>query len=295
MKRFIVPVLVVLVGSASTAADDKPMPKLPLGKDTTVVNGPLDKDGYIDYEAVINERMGKGVTPETNTNVLIWKALGPRPEGGDKGMPKEYFLLLGIDEPPTDGNYCLSMGRYIRDTLHDDPVDTHPFYKQQGQAIRRPWATERVSRVPRLAATEREATRCDGRSEPTQERTSTRWSPSGRPPAGRICFRRSCRAFSGVARSWRRCSVGRSTMRKTGEEKYDDAWADLLAAHRLARHVGRGGTLIETLVGCACEQVIVPAELALLLERAEPRHLTRSLHSSPICATFQAPLRSRTR
>ena len=61
------------------AADAEPAPKLPLGKDTTYVTGPLDKDGYIDYEAALNDRLGKNITSETNANVLIWKTLGPTP------------------------------------------------------------------------------------------------------------------------------------------------------------------------------------------------------------------------
>src|SRR5438094_5975588 len=52
-----------------------------IGKETTYVTGPLDKDGYIDYAAALNERLGRGVTPENNACVLLWKALGPHPEG----------------------------------------------------------------------------------------------------------------------------------------------------------------------------------------------------------------------
>ncbi len=68
------------------AADDKkpepkekdkaPAPKLPIGKDTTYATGPLDKYGYIDYEAALNERLSKGIKPEQNANVLLWKAFG---------------------------------------------------------------------------------------------------------------------------------------------------------------------------------------------------------------------------
>ena len=38
-----------------------------------------------------------------------------------------------------------------------------------------------------------------------------------------------------------------------GEDRFDDAWADLLTMHRLARVVSRGPTLIEKLVGFAIE------------------------------------------
>src|SRR6516225_2280245 len=80
--------------------------KFTIGKETTYVTGPLDKDGYIDYAAALNERMGKGVTPENNANVLIWKAIGPRPEGG-AGMPVEFFKLMGIAAPPEKGDYFI--------------------------------------------------------------------------------------------------------------------------------------------------------------------------------------------
>ena len=56
-------------------------------------------------------------------------------------------------------------------------------------------------------------------------------------------------------------------MLRAGEGKFDDAWADLLACHRLGRLVGRGGTLIEGLVGVAVDQIAANADLAYL-ERA---------------------------
>src|SRR5437867_2887413 len=105
--RMISPSLLLLGFLVAQAAGDeprKPEPKFPLGKETTVVTGPLDQDGYIDYQAALNERLGKGVSPDKNANVLLWKALGPRPEGG-KEMPPEFFKALGIEEPPEKGDY----------------------------------------------------------------------------------------------------------------------------------------------------------------------------------------------
>src|ERR1700730_3386738 len=65
-----------------------------VGSETTFVTEPLDKHGYIDYVTALNERLGKGITPDNNANVLIWQALGPHPEGGT--MPEEYFQWLWI-------------------------------------------------------------------------------------------------------------------------------------------------------------------------------------------------------
>src|SRR5439155_26704643 len=79
---------------------------------TTYVTGPLDKDGYVDYVTSLNERLSQGITPENNANVLIWQALGPRPEGGDP-MPEEYWKWLGIAAPPEEGEHFVSYRHYL--------------------------------------------------------------------------------------------------------------------------------------------------------------------------------------
>jgi hypothetical protein len=53
-------------------------------------------------------------------------------------------------------------------------------------------------------------------------------------------------------------------MLRLGEDKLDDAWQDLLACHRLSRLVGRGGTLIEGLVGIAVDGQAAKADLTYL-------------------------------
>ena len=62
------------------------------------------------------------------------------------------------------------------------------------------------------------------------------------------------------------CLTARA-MLHTGEGKFDDAWQDLLACHRLGRLVARGGTSIESLVGHCIEVAAITADLAFV----EPR------------------------
>ena len=57
-------------------------------------------------------------------------------------------------------------------------------------------------------------------------------------------------------------------MLRLGEGKTDAAWEDILACHRLGRHLTRGATLIESLVGIAICQIATNATLAYL-ERAD--------------------------
>src|SRR5262245_11644877 len=53
--------------------------KFTISKQTTYVTGPLTKDGTIDYAAALHQRLSQGVTPESNANVLFWKATGSLP------------------------------------------------------------------------------------------------------------------------------------------------------------------------------------------------------------------------
>src|SRR5438552_796501 len=51
--------------------------KFTISKETTYVAGPVDKNGYIDSVAALNERLKKRATPDNNSVVLLWQAFGP--------------------------------------------------------------------------------------------------------------------------------------------------------------------------------------------------------------------------
>ena len=116
MKWSLLPafLLFALLGLVPVSADDKPddrkkqTPKarLPLGRETTYVVGPLDKEGFIDYEAALNAELSRGITPDQNANVLLIQSFGPAPEGGE-GFPPVFFKWLDMPPPPRDGDYFL--------------------------------------------------------------------------------------------------------------------------------------------------------------------------------------------
>ena len=49
-----------------------------ISKETTYITEPLRPDGYPDYIAVLNQRGSKGVTPENNAVVPVFRAMGPK-------------------------------------------------------------------------------------------------------------------------------------------------------------------------------------------------------------------------
>src|SRR5438874_514262 len=84
MKATVFPLFFLLtLGSTARADDTPPAPKLPLGKDTTYVVGPLDKHGYIDYEAALNEVQGRATqrvwVPKDCPPLAEWLKANERP------------------------------------------------------------------------------------------------------------------------------------------------------------------------------------------------------------------------
>jgi hypothetical protein len=245
------------------AAEAKPVPKVPLGKDTTYITGPLDKNGFVDYETALNERLAKGITPEKNANALLWKALGPTPEGGS-GQPAEYFKRLGIEAPPAKGDYIVSSGTFMREHLKLDQKANEGFWDQQFRAGQRPWTEKDYPQIAAwLKINEKplgiavEATRRPQFYNPLVSR------PANKGPGALLGALlpsvQKCREIASLLT----CRA----MLRVGEGKFDEAWQDLLACHRLGRLVARGATLIETLVGIAIDAIACNADL-VYLERA---------------------------
>ena len=253
-------------GVAEGDKEKKPVPKFTISKETTFVAGPLDKDGYVDYEAALNDRLAKGVTPATNANVLIWKALGPRPEG--KGQPPGFFRRLGIEEPPEDGEY-FSMTKYTSKRLDLPPDKKAKVSQEMVPASKRPWAAEDHSEVAEwLNANEKplaliiEATKRPGYYNPLVTEHTDK-GPGGLYTAPLHSLQR-CRQIN--------IALAARAMLRVNRGHFDDAWQDLLACHRLGRLVGRGGSAIEGLVALSIEAVTSTADQAFL-DRASGKAL----------------------
>jgi RNA polymerase sigma factor (sigma-70 family) len=259
-------------------SDEKPKPtrvaprqaksksKFTLANETTGITGPLDKDGYVDYETALNERLGKDVTPLGNANVLLLKALGPHPQGAT--MPAEFFRWLGVPEPPGRGEYWIDLNRYAREELKLEPGEPiNELFDQQGRATQRPWVERDYPQIAAwLKANEKplavvvEASKRPDYYNPLVSRKSGE--------AGRYGL---IGALLPNVHSYRELATAlcARAMQHAGEGRFEEAWQELLACHRLGRLIARGGILIEFLQGVGISRVASDAELALL-DRARP-------------------------
>jgi hypothetical protein len=254
-------------GNKDEPAAKKPAGKFTISKETTYVTGPLDKDGYIDYAAALNERLGQGVTPENNANVLLWRAMGLQP---DVKMSAEFFRLMGMNPPPAGDDYFLDLRRYLKEELKIDvEASAEAINEEESSSMRMPWTANELPHIESwLAANVRplglavEATRRTHYFVPIVARKKQNGEFQllfGNLPA------------TGQQRYIAQALVARAMLR-IAHGANDDAWQDILACHRLGRLVGRGPSLIDALAGSAIDRIACTADI-VFLDKAKPSAL----------------------
>jgi hypothetical protein len=283
MRTIIASLLVLGFLAAGCAKDEakkdeekeiKHKPRFTIAKETTYVSGPVDEDGFIDYAAALNERLGKGIKPGDNACVLLWKVFGPRPEG--KTLPPEFFKWLGSPEPPARGDYFIDLEPYLKDHLKiSSSVRCQEIVDQMGRNTSWPWTPKDYPEIASwLKANEKplalviEATKCPHYFRPFVP-PRTKKGPSGLINTSLPDLQR-CREVTHalVSRAMLHLAAGRT----------DEAWQDLLACHRLGRLVARGASLMESLIGIAIDTIASFQDQRFLSEsKLTPKQLKNCL------------------
>ncbi|HKA08612.1 MAG TPA: hypothetical protein VKD71_15240 [Gemmataceae bacterium] len=245
---------------------------LTVSPETTFVTEPVDAEGFVDYPTALNERLRQGITPETNANVLIWKALGPRPEGAT--MPPAYFQWLGIESPPEQGDYFIDSDKFFERQLKDRLVDVQKvsdslqkWRDRVDWAIKWPWKRSEYPNVADWLKQNEKPLAVLIEASKRPEYFNPLISKSADPRTTRIMnsllpSAQKCRA---VCRALSCRAMGR-----IGDGDFDGAWQDLLACQRLGRLIGRSGTLIESLVGVALVANATSGQITLVSHSKHP-------------------------
>jgi hypothetical protein len=251
----------------------RPKGHFSLTKETTFVTEPLDKDGYVDYVAALNEPLRAGVTPANNAWVGLLKALGPCPDG--LAIAPEAFRLAGVEPAPNKEGYFISLAAYTKDTLKLPPHERLQVEQQLERCTRQPWKPQECPHLDAwLKANEKplvdvvEATRCRRFYVPLLPGTS---EPG---PAGVIHTVlpavQECRLLA-------KALAARAVLR-AGQGAAEDGWSDLLTCHRLGRLIAQGGTVLVGLAGLAIDGIALRADIAFLdCVRADPKLVKRCL------------------
>ena len=241
-----------------------------VSKETTYVTEPLDANGYVDYPQALNQRLSQGITPENNANVLIIKALGPRPEGAE--LAAEFYQWLKIDPPPATGEYAVSSSQYFKNHLKDRPNDVIGLYDETSNILR-DWTDtiDRARKWPWHAKDQPDVARWLKQNEKPLAiiYEATKRPEYFNPLVATDPEPQSFRLLNSLLPTVQRCrdlasALSCRAMNRFAEGDFDGAWNDLMVCQRLGRLMGRGGSLIEGLVGLAIVDIALNAQVTLL-------------------------------
>src|SRR5262249_19678162 len=156
------------------------------------------------------------------------------------------FRYLGMDEPPENGDYVIPLGRYLKDVANIDT--TTPFAQeimdQQGWATKRPWNADGYPHIAAWLKTNEKplALAVDAVKRPAY------FNPVASRRSGKEPGMLIGALLPGVQKCREMATMLTArAMLRASEGKTDEAWQDLLACHRLGRHLSHGCTLIEGL------------------------------------------------
>jgi hypothetical protein len=235
-------------------------PKFTIGKQTTFVTCPLDKDGFVDYAAALNERAGQGVTPETNVNVLLWKAFGPRYL--KHKLRPEFFQCLGMPVPPEQGDYFVDLEPFFtKGSGKDRAKRLQAMIDQMDPTSERPWTARQYPETAAwLKANEQPLTLFLEASKRPHYYSPLVPDPTASGEPGLL-------DASLVGLHHCRTAAHTLTVRamlRVGEGHAEEAWQDLLACHRLGRLVTGSPLFVQSLTGVGMDRLAGAADLAFL-------------------------------
>ncbi|MBD3673354.1 MAG: hypothetical protein HUJ26_07490 [Planctomycetaceae bacterium] len=242
-----------LAQEASSSPDSNKLP-FKISPETTYITEPLTKEGRVDYGAALNQMMKKGVTPETNAAVYYWRAMGPQPDG----LESEEFLEnlkqeLGIDPFSENGPYMVN----FRPPQKAVDAGQDPF-ADYNAALGSPWKSDDYPSVKKWIDLNQEPLDIvlEGTRQPHYFRPIVKTANEELLLTTLLPDIQQMRELARL--------LSARAMLAIGEARFEDASSDLIALHRLARHVGQGATMIELLVGVAIDAVAREGDLQLI-------------------------------
>jgi hypothetical protein len=270
------PLLSGLVATSPAATIDGPSQELRV-RQTTYVDGPRTAAGDIDYPAALNVHYGRGVSPEQNACLALWRVLGP--SAIDDGESAAYFSALGVKPPDAEGDYFVEYENSRRRKNRRGQNGEAPLLRSAGRDLRetreQPWTREEFPDVAAWLDTQ------DGPLAKVARaaRLPHFYDPAGFSSAGFDGYRRLTEAFLTRA------------MLLAGERRIDEAIADLTTCRRLARLTAQGSSMEYYQEAAILELDTIDAEVAVVAQAVGgAEHSERRLAELQSLAPFPPPM-----
>lgn len=237
-----------------------PQNSITISPETTRIIEPLDDTGYVNYLQALNDRASQGTTAQNNFEIVVRQVMTP--EIIPEELRSEYCHLLGIPVPDKGTPFYRG---FVDFTLegNTDRQQTETLLNEQDRIIAKPWqAAEHPAASKWLAAQKKHLDQLveGSRREKFYAPYLTGDADEDVPFSGVLTMLiPSVQQQREIARGLAVRAQGRIA---TGD--LDNAWSDLQAIHRIARHAGSGVTIIESLVGIAVDSIAFYAEIQIL-------------------------------
>ena len=223
-----------------------------IGPDTTVISGPLNPDGTINYVQYLVDRYSEGVTRDNNGAVLLAQALGP--DLFDEDIRAEALRELGLTEAELSGPFFQNLADF-RNARPPD-ASLRETFDLLHELIARPWTSEEFPEVAEWLALN--ASPLALVTEASQ-RTFIHLpiiSASTPPSVMAIPLPASCRQVTKA--------LAVRAMLHVGNGDLQAARADLRTVHLIGRKLARAPSLLQWLTGLAADKVAYYGDRALL-------------------------------
>lgn len=247
-------IVVVAVGWALWHNDQQV--QVTISPETTWIVEPLRDDGYVDYVAALNEIASQGVTPQNNAAVLFCRAMGPKDI--EKSTSGEFYKLLGIEPLAAEGDYFVSFDDVI-EAQHPEIgiVEQETLSDEFWQAAERPWSKKDHPLLAEWLAINKKPLRLvvEGSRRPQCYWPLVASDEDATLLGAWVSDMQRCLGFARALRI--------RAMFDVDGGRIDEAWADLMTCHRLARLASRGPSLIDALVAAVIENTACQAAAAL--------------------------------
>ena len=235
--------LVFLVAICFVIRFVQPNEQLRISKSTTLLEGPLDENGSVDYLKAVNVYFSRGVVPENNAIAQLAKIV-PFTDGLSPKLAAEFYSKLGVD-PPDESLTCLDPFQGpVYDALESDEAQIE-FELPFNFALEFPWdeTAKEFSDVKQWL--DENQTRLDKIVEAS--RCSNSYHPYVSENPNQPLLNSHLRSFQPVRHSIR--GLRTRANQEFFKGNLEAALTDLAAVKRLAIHVSNGYSIRERFVG----------------------------------------------
>ncbi len=234
-------------------------PRFRIAKETTGFTEPLDDEGYPDFEAFLNLRLGKGIEPKLNMVVGLLEALASHSEKNPD--PGRFFRYLQMEPPPQKGDSFVSFEEFLkRNRVLTEEQKQEIRDKEWSPSRSRPWKSTSFPMVALWLKGNEKAMQEIARASRLPQfyfpyidpfRGKNRDHLPGPASPGLFWFSEIISGF--VCRAWL----------KTGEGDFAGASEDFLIGHRIVSHF-KLRDLVDLHCYLAMEWLVVYAERSFL-------------------------------